>query len=439
MIWTSLDNWIVITGILSALACSLPGCFLVLRKMSMMGDAISHAVLPGLALAFLVTHSRDSFSMFLGAGAVGVLTAVFIDWINRLGQVEESAAMGVVFTTLFALGLILIVQGADHVDLDPGCVLYGALELVPLDKVSVLGWLLPRAVVKLSAILLLNLLFVTLFFKELMISTFDPALADTQGISSKWMNFFLMAIVATTAVAAFESVGSILVIAMMIVPAATAQLATDKLLNMLCISAGVSVVSAVFGHIGAITLPRLIGFEDTNTAGMMAVVSGFLFALSVFFAPRKGVLSRLRYQMELASRVLQEDVLGMLYRLKESGQDAPKFHTAETFEDALAIGPIQRYFTIYSLRKKKLIKNTDIGWVLTDSGLEKARTLVRSHRLWEVYLHTHLDTPHVHTTAHRLEHSIDERELSTMEQELDYPQEDPHGTPIPPTSEKLES
>ena len=108
MTWTSLDTWIVITGILSALACAIPGCFLVLRKMSMMGDAISHAVLPGLALAFLFTHSRDSLSMFIGAAAVGVLTALFIDWVNRLGRVEESAAMGVVFTTLFALGAELL-------------------------------------------------------------------------------------------------------------------------------------------------------------------------------------------------------------------------------------------------------------------------------------------------------------------------------------------
>ena len=172
MIWTQLDTWIVITGILSALACALPGCFLVLRKMSMMGDAISHAVLPGLAIAFLLTHSRDSLPMFIGAAGVGVLTAVFIDWVNRMGRVEESAAMGVVFTTLFALGLILIVQGADHVDLDPGCVLYGAVELVPLDTVDVAGFQIPRAVLKLSGMLVVNILFISLLFKELLISTF---------------------------------------------------------------------------------------------------------------------------------------------------------------------------------------------------------------------------------------------------------------------------
>ena len=142
-----LDGWIVAAGILCAMSCALLGNFLVLRRMSMMGDAISHAVLPGLAIAFLVTNSRESLPMFIGAAIVGVLTALFTQWINRFGRVEESASMGVVFTSLFAIGLILIVRAADHVDLDPGCVLYGAIEMVPLDIRNVFGFEIPRAVV----------------------------------------------------------------------------------------------------------------------------------------------------------------------------------------------------------------------------------------------------------------------------------------------------
>lgn len=287
MIWTSIDTWIVVTAILSAIACALPGCFLVLRQMSMMGDAISHAVLPGLALAFLLIGSRDSLTMFLGAAVVGVLTAVFVEAIRRWGQVEESAAMGVVFTSLFALGLILLVRGADQVDLDPSCVLYGAMELVPLDTVDVWGTEIPRAVLKMSAVVLFNFMFVISLFKELTISTFDPGLSDTLGIRSKWMNLALMAVVAVTAVAAFESVGSILVIAMLIVPAATAQLLTKKLSTLIVVSVVAATLSAILGHLGAITLPPLLGFEDTNTAGMMAVASGALFVLAILFAPKK--------------------------------------------------------------------------------------------------------------------------------------------------------
>src|SRR5688572_11659210 len=182
MNWTSLDTWIVVTGGLTSLACALLGNFLVLRRMSMMGDAISHAVLPGLAAAFLLSGSRSSMTMFVGAAVVGVLTALFTQWISHFGKVEESASMGVVFTGLFAVGLIMIVRAADAVDLDPGCVLYGAIEMVPLDVRSVFGVQVPRAVVTLAIVCAANFLFVLLFYKELKLSSFDPELATTLGV-----------------------------------------------------------------------------------------------------------------------------------------------------------------------------------------------------------------------------------------------------------------
>ena len=242
MIWYEIDTWIVIVGILSAVSCTLLGNFLVLQKMSMMGDAISHAVLPGLAIAFLVTGARASLTMFIGAAAIGVLTVFFIQWINRFGKVDQGASMGIVFTTLFALGLVLIVQAADHVDLDAGCVLYGAIELTPLDVVwrgKLFGMAvdLPRAVVVLAPVCFLNGLFVVLFFKELRISSFDPELASSMGINANLMHYLLMTLVAITTVAAFESVGSIIVIAMLIVPAAAAHLITDRLHSMVLVSA----------------------------------------------------------------------------------------------------------------------------------------------------------------------------------------------------------
>ena len=255
--WYSIDSWIVVVGILAACSCALLGNFLVLRKMSMMGDAISHAVLPGLAIAFLVTGARSSLTMFIGAAIVGVLTAVFTQWISKFGNVDRGASMGIVFTTLFALGLLLIVQAADHVDLDPGCVLYGAIELTPLDivrRLELFGFALdlPRAALVLGAVTILNLLFVILFFKELRISSFDPDLARTMGIHANLMHYLLMMLVAITTVAAFEAVGSIIVIAMLIVPAAAAHLLTDRLWLMIVISVVLAIFSAVFGHLSAL-------------------------------------------------------------------------------------------------------------------------------------------------------------------------------------------
>lgn len=288
MNWTSFDTWIVVVGALCAVACALPGCFLVLRKMSMMGDAISHAVLPGLAIAFLITGSRASIPMFLGAAIAGVLTALFTQWIARLGNVDRGAAMGIVFTTLFAIGLILIRQAADHVDLDPGCVLYGAIELTPLDTVAQTG--IPRAALVNGGVLVANLLIILLLFKELRMGAFDPALADTLGFSSQLLHYLLMTMVAITTVAAFESVGSIIVIAMLIVPPATALLLTRKLSWMLIIASVTAILSAVLGHVAALTVPTWFGFESTTTSGMIAFAAGVLFTLAWLFSPTEGLV-----------------------------------------------------------------------------------------------------------------------------------------------------
>lgn len=297
MTWLPIDTWIVVIGALCAVACALPGCFLVLRQMSMMGDAISHAVLPGLAIAFIVTGSRASLGMFVGAVVVGILTAIFTQWVSTFGMVDRGASMGIVFTTLFAVGLLLIVQAADHVDLDPGCVLYGAIELTPLDTLFTLSlggieFDVPRAAVVLGTVLLINLAVIVVLFKEFRISSFDPELATTLGINATVMHYVLMAMVAVTTIAAFEAVGSIIVIAMLIVPAATASLLTDRLGGMLIIGALFAALAAPIGHIAAITVPPMLGFETTTTSGMMAAASGTLFILVWCFAPRHGLVTR---------------------------------------------------------------------------------------------------------------------------------------------------
>jgi len=295
--WIALDTWIVIIGVLTAVACALPGCFLVLRQMSMMGDAISHAVLPGLAIAFLATGARTSLAMFVGAAIVGVLTAVFTQWISSWGKVDRGASMGIVFTTLFAIGLLLIVQAADHVDLDPGCVLYGAIEVAAWDaswSVNLGSTLIevPRAAIVLGIVCLLNLFVILLFFKELKVSAFDPDMATTQGINAQFMHYLLMTLVAVTTVAAFEAVGSIIVIAMLVTPAATAHLLTDRLGWMLVLAVLLGALSAALGHVLALVVPGWLGFESTTTSGMMAVAMGLLFILAWLLAPRYGLLTR---------------------------------------------------------------------------------------------------------------------------------------------------
>ena len=280
MIWTELDTWIVLTGALTAMACAVPGVFLLLNKQSMLGDAISHAVLPGLAIGFLVSGSRDPLPMFIGAVLAGLFTGVVSGVIERRGRVEAGASLGVVFCSLFALGLILIRLAADHVDLDPGCVLYGALELAVIDSATV-----PRIVWQSAAILILNLFLAGVFFKELQVVAFDPRFAKASGIPSGLIQQGLTVVTALTTVVAFESVGSILVIAMLIVPGASAMLLSRSVSGVLLWSLVVAISSAVLGHVLAISvaptwLGLLTGRHDLgslSSAGMMAASAGGIF------------------------------------------------------------------------------------------------------------------------------------------------------------------
>ncbi|WP_044256424.1 metal ABC transporter permease [Rhodopirellula sp. SWK7] len=463
-----LDGWIVAAGMLCAVASSLLGCFLLLRRMSLLGDAISHAVLPGLAGAFLISGSRSSIWMFVGAVIVGVLTALLSDFIHNRGQVDEGASMGVVFTTLFASGLLMIVVAADRVDLDPGCVLYGAIEQTPLDKWDFpwLGIAVPRVVVVLSIVTLVNALFVGLFFKELKISTFDAALATASGFSASLIHYALMTLVAVTAVACFESVGNILVVAMLIVPPATAYLLTNRLRTMVILSCLIAAVSAWGGHVMAIVIPSWFGFRSTTTAGMMSVAAGCAFMLAFLFAPNQGLLPRLVRQQWLRWSILADDVLTLLYRIEESARDGVS-HSASAGGSTFAVTAMPLTQTVPWVAETLLTNRFAVKWAirylswrgrvepakanepgsesaesseaasvlpkLTAVGRREAETIVRSHRLWEQYLVTKVDVAEerLHAKADRFEHFTDREMQEQLDEQTDSPSIDPHGRPIP--------
>lgn len=425
------DGWIVLAGILCAVAASLLGNFLILRRMSMLGDAITHAVLPGLAVAFFITKSRSSLPMFVGAVIVGVMTALFTEWIRKFGRVDENASMGVVFTSLFALGLVMIVQAADHVDLDPGCVLFGAIEFTPLDTTSIAGIEVPRAVVVLGAVTLINAIFVVLFFKELKLSSFDPSLATTTGFNANVMHYLLMVLVAVTAVASFESVGNILVVAMFVVPPAAAYLLTDRLAPMILISVVLAAVSAVLGHVAALEVPGWFGYRSTSTAGMMAVVSGLLLLLSALLGPRHGILTRFVRRRLLALKILADDIVAVLYRLKE--RESVASADSRTLRSMLLADSISTGVALHWLQWKRWIELYKNEVRLTNWGEEAARQLVRSHRLWEQYLSSHasIDTARVHHKAESFEHFTDRSLREELDAATGAPSIDPHGKPIP--------
>ncbi len=426
-----LDGWIIVIGVLSAVSATLLGNFLVLRRMCMLGDAISHAILPGLAAAFFLSGSRNSGAMLVGAVIVGVLTAFLTEWIRNSGRVDEGASMGVVFTSLFAIGLVMIVQTADRVDLDANCVLYGALELTPLDTVFLFDYEIPRAALVLGGMTLVNAAFVYLCFKELKISSFDPSLATTAGFNASLIHYMLMTLVAVTSVASFESVGNILVVAMFVVPPATAYLLTDRLQIMIGLSVLIAIASAVFGHVLAILVPAWFGFGSTTTTGVMATTSGLMMGAAVLFAPKHGVLVKLvRHQM-LSLQILADDVIGVLYRLQEKspGEGAD----ASELMDLLFARSSQLKVALSWLQFRGQIDKSVSKYQLTSSGENRARELIRSHRLWEQYLVSHagFEYERIHDKAEKFEHFTSRELREQLNEETGLPNVDPHGRPIP--------
>ncbi len=428
------DFPVLAAGALASVACALVGCFLVLRRMSLMGDAISHAVVPGIVGAFLLSDSLEALPVFAGAAVVGVLTATLTELIHRLGRVEPGASMGVVFTVLFAVGVIMLERtGGRTIHLDPDCVLYGAMQGVlwpgaPTDLAGLFSfeaWQnFPRQVTTLAAVVLANALFVTLLFKELRITSFDPALAAAQRISPGLMHYLLMTFVATTTVAAFEAVGSILVVAMLIVPALAAHLLVDRLAAMLLLSAFLAAAAAAGGYATAAA-------AGVDTAGMIGVALGALLLLVGMLAPKNGWIGRALRLAALHLTILREDMLGLLYRLGEIAPGAaPPISPAQVRAAVGGGAPARVAFRGLLRRGEVALRSGAVA--LTERGSARAASLVRSHRLWESYLVEHLGLrpDHVHDTAMRLEHHTD----AAMQERLARRVEggtDPHGKRIP--------
>ncbi|MDC7124739.1 MAG: metal ABC transporter permease [Spirochaetales bacterium] len=276
---------IIIVAILTSSACAIPGVFLVLRKTSLMSDAISHAVLPGIVIGFLLTHSLSSPLLFVGAVATGLLTVFLSESLIRTNLVKEDAAIGLVFPALFSIGVILVSRYTGDVHLDTDAVLLGELVFTPLDRISFMGLDLgPRTAWVMGLIFILNIGMLLFFFKELKLTTFDKGMAAAMGISPVLIQYILMISVSITTVGAFDAVGSILVVALMIAPAATAYLLTDNLKIMVLLSILIGALSSVAGF-------AFSWIIDASAAGAMAAALGLLFLLAFLFAPKRGIVS----------------------------------------------------------------------------------------------------------------------------------------------------
>jgi ABC-type Mn2+/Zn2+ transport system permease subunit/Mn-dependent DtxR family transcriptional regulator len=399
---------------LVGVACGVLGCFVVLRRMALIGDALSHAVLPGVVIAFIITRSSGVPGLLLGALLAGLATAVLINLVSRHSRTKEDSAIGIVFTALFAIGVILIsgLERGTHFDLR--CFLFGDPLAVMREDVIMMAVVCPTVVG-----------IVALLYHRFKLTSFDPVVAAAMGINVAAMHYLLMGMLSATVVAGLKTTGVILVVAMVITPASAAYQLTDRFARML-------VLAGLFGAASAVAGMSLAFVTNSPTGPAMVLVASAIFVACMLLSPSHGVVfDRLR-RWRLARHIAGEDVLKAIHGLSHTDAVThPSPQLAAIASRAQLSEPVTQQ-TLARLRGSGLVGTDMTHTTLTSSGLARAEEMVRSHRLWESYLANQADLSpeQVHELAEKLEHA---HELADeVDATLGYPQTDPHGSPIPP-------
>jgi ABC-type Mn2+/Zn2+ transport system permease subunit/Mn-dependent DtxR family transcriptional regulator len=400
----------IIASSMVGLMCGVLGCFIVLRNMSLVGDALAHAILPGVVVAFLLV-GYSTLAFFSGAVVAGLLTAFGITWIQQQVKTKNDAAIGIVFTSMFSLGVILIsrISRNDGVHLDLKDFLFGYALGVSDTDLLLTGMVMAYVLIS-----------VAVFYRYLFASTFQDVVAETMGIPVKLLHYFLMLLLSFAVVASLQTVGVILVVAMLITPAATALLLAQRLKIVILIAGGLGMLSAIIGMVFAVWL-------NTPPGPAMALVATFLYLLTVVFAPRRGMVAKAYFRYQRRQQTITEDILKRIFRQNQKHGAADPARIREELD--LGRGAWGRQLS--GLRGKGLVQKEELR--LTDGGKLLALRMVRAHRLWETYLNQEVGlTPEqIHDEAERLEHLLTDEMLDRVDAELGYPETDPHGSVIP--------
>lgn len=406
--------WAMATAATVAAACAVVGTLLVVRRMSLLGDAIGHAVLPGIAVAVLAGGRPGGPLVFAGAVAAALVTVWLTRVLRSTAGLADDAGAGVAFTALFALGIVIVSTLGARQDLDPGCVLHGILELVPFDTVSIAGWAVPRGLVSAAVVLAAVVAGLAATWKLQVFTAFDADAARAAGLPVTAITGGLLAATAVTTVAGFEVVGAVLVVALLVVPAAAAELLVRRLHRVVILAAVLAVVGACLGYLAAWRW-------NTSAAGMIAVVLGLEYLVAAVVAPDDGLVARGLSRLGYALRVAREDVLAALWRAEEAGVAPPA---------TSALGRVAAGW----LAATGAVERRDGRRSLTPRGRVEAEMVIRSHRLWEAWLGRHSDLPldHLHPPAEFVEHHLGAAMRRRIEAEMGRAVGDPHGRDIPP-------
>lgn len=414
----SARNVLLGATILGALGGTL-GSYALLRRQSLLGDALAHAALPGVCLAYLVTGSKTPLPLFLGALVTGLLGALLILATVRWSRIKEDSAIGVVLSVFFGVGIVLLTFIQKRPDGNQS----------GLDKYlfGQAATLLERDVAIMGALGLLVAAIVALLYKELKILTFDRNFAASQGWPVKSLEVLLTLLLVVVVVVGLQTVGVVLIIATLITPAAAARQWTDRLGGMILLAAGIGAASGAVGAYASAFVARL------PTGPTIVLVSSSVLIVSLLFAPRRGLVWAMLRERSAAAKIRRENLLKDLYRQGERRSDWRAFLPTPELMGLRGQTALQLAKSALPLVAAGLAERKGDGLRLTEEGRFEAEKVVRKHRLWEVYLTRRLELPsdHVHRDAEAMEHALTDEAVDEIESRLGFPTVDPHGQPIP--------
>lgn len=411
--------WVLLGGILLGMSASVIGGFAFLRKRSLIGDALAHAALPGIMMAFLLFQTRDPLIMFFGAVISSFIGFFLIDWLPKNTKIKPDAALAITLSFFFAIGLMLLsyIQGLEVPNksgLDK--ILFGQAAAMTRDDINLLG-----------IVALIILASVALLFHKLRLITLDRSYAKTLGINVTAYELLLSILIVLSVVIGLQLVGVVLMAAVLLTPIAAARYWSDQLKTVL-------ILSAVIGAFSAIISTQVSYIAPAMPTGPWMVVSlSVLFILSLLFAPQKGLLKRHLQHRLLRQRVTEENILRTLYKLIERNTDEQLDFSMSDIQALRSVPSDELNKSLKILCKKHLIESSKRGFRLTEKGLAMATQLTRRHRLWENYLNeqAQLTPEQVHQQAERIEHILTDLQEEQLKSELLNAESDPHGKPIP--------
>ncbi len=411
--------YVVVGTVLIGMSTAVVGCFSVLRKRSLIGDAIAHAVLPGICIAFILFDTKNPLVLLSGAFVTGWLSIVVIDFIVERSRIKSDAAIGLTLSVFFGVGMLLLTY-IQH----SGNAAQSGLDRFLFGKAAAIVGQDLKVFAGMSILLLLTVL---LFFREFRFIAFDPDFADSIGLPSKRYEILLSSITVLAITVGIQAVGVVLIAALLITPAVAARFWTDDLKVMVVLAAIIGALSNIGGAFISYVAPSM------PTGPWIIVFMLFLALLSILFAPKKGLVFKRLRQRNNFKKILEENVLKLMYQLDEQDNGFDKYRPITELMAKRDMGEKMMLNALSRLKKKDLVEEKNQAWLLSKEGLSEGKRMVRLHRLWEVYLTEYLRLPsdHVHETAEAMEHVITPELEKELEVLLNHPEYDPHQSKIP--------